>query len=91
MRARFQDAETRRRLDVETMEMLALRGGAEKILLVDPRPALNGRTLAQVKAARPTLDFDGVFTNPKWTTDQFVEAVYKDLSKAAAPARAGSN
>ena len=49
----------------------------------------SGRTLAQVKAARPTLDFDGVYANPKWTTDQFVEAVYKDLSKA--PARASSN
>ena len=48
MRARFQDAETRRRLDRETVEMLTLRGGAEKILLVDPRPALTGRTLAQV-------------------------------------------
>jgi glyoxylase-like metal-dependent hydrolase (beta-lactamase superfamily II) len=51
----------------------------------------SGRTLAQVKAAKPTLDFDGVFSNPKWTTDQFVEAVYKDLSKAAAPARQSSN
>jgi N-acyl-D-amino-acid deacylase len=48
MRARFDDPEVRRRLDVQTMEMLALRGGAEKILIVDPRPALNGRTLAQV-------------------------------------------
>jgi N-acyl-D-amino-acid deacylase len=48
MRARFRDPETRRRLDVETMEMLELRGGAEKILIVDPRPQLNGRTLAQV-------------------------------------------
>ena len=45
----------------------------------------NGRTLAQVKAARPTLDFDGVFTNAKWTADQFLEAVYRDLSKAAPP------
>jgi len=51
----------------------------------------SGRTLAQVKAAKPTLDFDGVFATPKWTTDQFVEAVYKDLSKAAGPARASSN
>jgi N-acyl-D-amino-acid deacylase len=50
MRARFDDAAVRRRLDVETMEMLALRGGAAKILIVDPRPALNGRTLAQVAA-----------------------------------------
>jgi cyclase len=50
-----------------------------------------GKTLAQVKAAKPTLDFDGVFANPKWTTDQFVEALYRDLSKAAAPARTSSN
>jgi len=45
---RFEDPATARRLDVETMEMLDLRGGAEKILFVDPRPYLNGRTLAQV-------------------------------------------
>ena len=50
-----------------------------------------GMTLQQVKAAKPTLDFDGVFTNPRWTTDQFVEAVYRDLSSAAAPARPSSN
>jgi cyclase len=50
-----------------------------------------GMTLQQVKAAKPTLDFDGVFTNPTWTTDQFVEAVYRDLSRAAAPARTSSN
>ena len=50
-----------------------------------------GMTLQQVKAAKPTLDFDGVFTNPRWTTDQFVEAVYRDLSNAAAPARTSSN
>ncbi len=50
-----------------------------------------GMTLQQVKAAKPTLDYDGVFANPRWTTDQFVEAVYRDLSKAAAPARTSSN
>ena len=39
-------------------------------------------TLAQVKAARPTLDYDplyGALTGP-WTTDMFVEAAYKSLS-----------
>lgn len=51
----------------------------------------NGRTLAQVKAARPTLDFDGVFESSKWTPDQFLEAVYRDLSQQAAPARTSSN
>ncbi len=51
MRARFQDPQVRARLDVETMEMLELRGGAGKILIVDPRPELNGRTLAEVAEA----------------------------------------
>jgi glyoxylase-like metal-dependent hydrolase (beta-lactamase superfamily II) len=40
-----------------------------------------GMTVAQVKAARPTLDFDGRFgsTTGPWTTDMFVEAVYRSL------------
>lgn len=44
-----------------------------------------GMTLAQVRAARPTQDYDGLYgsaTGP-WTTDQFVEAVYQDLSRRA--------
>jgi cyclase len=39
-------------------------------------------SLAQVKAAKPTLDYDtryGATTGP-WTTDMFVEAVYRSLS-----------
>src|SRR5262249_27293830 len=35
-----------------------------------------GMTLAQVKAARPTLDFDGRYGS----SDMFIEAVYKSLS-----------
>lgn len=50
MLARFGDAEAVVRLDRETMEMLRIRGGAEKILFADPRPRLNGKTLAQVAA-----------------------------------------
>jgi hypothetical protein len=40
-----------------------------------------GRTLEQVKAARPTMDFDGRYgsTTGPWTTDMFVEAVYRTL------------
>jgi hypothetical protein len=40
-----------------------------------------GQTVAQVKAARPTLDFDGRYgaTTGSWTTDMFVEAVYRSL------------
>jgi cyclase len=40
--------------------------------------------LDQVKAAKPTLDYDaeyGATTGP-WTTDMFVEAVFKSLSQA---------
>jgi len=47
---RFTDPETARRLDTETMEMLTIRGGPDKILFADPRPELNGRTLAEVAA-----------------------------------------
>jgi glyoxylase-like metal-dependent hydrolase (beta-lactamase superfamily II) len=40
-------------------------------------------TLAQVKASRPTMDFDARFgsTSGPWTTDMFVEAVYKSLQE----------
>jgi cyclase len=45
-----------------------------------------GLTLDQVKAAKPTLDYDlhyGSDTGP-WTTAMFIEAVYKDLSRPPA-------
>jgi cyclase len=40
-----------------------------------------GYTLEQVKAARPTEDYDPLYgsTTGFWTTDKFVEAVYKSL------------
>jgi glyoxylase-like metal-dependent hydrolase (beta-lactamase superfamily II) len=40
-----------------------------------------GMTLEQVKAARPTRDYDGRYgaASGAWTTDMFVEAVYKTL------------
>lgn len=41
-----------------------------------------GMTLQQVKAARPTLDYDPIYgsTTGNWTTDMFVEAAYNSLS-----------
>jgi glyoxylase-like metal-dependent hydrolase (beta-lactamase superfamily II) len=44
----------------------------------------NGATLEQVKAARPTADFDPRFgrTSGPWTTDMFVEAVYSSLKNS---------
>jgi glyoxylase-like metal-dependent hydrolase (beta-lactamase superfamily II) len=40
-----------------------------------------GMTLQQVKAARPTMDFDRRYGSETgaWTTDMFVEAVYRSL------------
>jgi len=48
--------------------------------------AKRGLTLDQVKAAKPTLDYDLHFGSDSgpWTTAMFIEAVYKDVSKSAA-------
>jgi cyclase len=42
-----------------------------------------GMTLDQVKAARPTLDFDPRYGTDSgtWTTAMFVETIYRDLSR----------
>jgi len=40
-----------------------------------------GRSLDQIKAATVTLDYDGLYANPGYTGDMFVEAVYNDLKK----------
>jgi len=44
-----------------------------------------GKTLQQIKDAKPTLGFDGLYgaeTGP-WTTNMFIEAVYRNLTKDA--------
>ena len=40
-------------------------------------------TLDQVKRARPTSDYDGIYDSRGWPADRFVEAVYRSLSGAA--------
>jgi len=51
-----------------------------------------GMTLDQVKASKPTKEYDGLYAGngSAYTADMFVEAVYKSLSKnkAASPVRA---
>lgn len=44
-----------------------------------------GMTLEQVRAARPTRDYDARYgaTSGFWTTDMFIEAAYRGLSQAA--------
>jgi len=40
-----------------------------------------GMTLDQIKAARPTRDYDGRYgKNPQWTPAMFVEAIYRTLT-----------
>ena len=42
-----------------------------------------GMTLDQVKAARPTRDWDARYGKQSgvWTTDMFIEAAFRNLSK----------
>ena len=42
-----------------------------------------GMTLEQVEAAKPTMDYDPIYGTNKgpWTTEMFVEAVYRSLSE----------
>ena len=52
-----------------------------------------GRTLEQVKASKPTLDYDGIYgaeTGP-WTTQTFITAVYNDLNRGEAAGRDAKN
>jgi glyoxylase-like metal-dependent hydrolase (beta-lactamase superfamily II) len=43
-----------------------------------------GMTLDQIKAARPTRDYDGRYgKNPQWTPAMFVEAIYRTLPKTS--------
>jgi cyclase len=40
-----------------------------------------GQTLDQVKRARPTADYDGLYATPAWPADQFVEAVFGSVGR----------
>ena len=52
MLARFDDPDSAGEITVATNAMLEIRGGADKILFADPRPDLNGKTLADVAKER---------------------------------------
>jgi hypothetical protein len=45
-----------------------------------------GMTLEQVMAAKPTRDYDGIYSGSSragaWSADEFVTAVYRDLAGA---------
>jgi hypothetical protein len=38
-------------------------------------------TLQQIKAARPTFEYDGRYGREAGSTDRFVEAVYRSLTQ----------
>ncbi len=44
----------------------------------------DGKTLAEVQAARPTMDFDGRYgaPTPTWTKEMFIETVYNELKES---------
>jgi glyoxylase-like metal-dependent hydrolase (beta-lactamase superfamily II) len=52
-----------------------------------------GMTLEQVKAAKPTLDFDGRYGTDTgfWTTAQFIEVIYTQMAAANPPAARNRN
>jgi glyoxylase-like metal-dependent hydrolase (beta-lactamase superfamily II) len=50
----------------------------------------SGKTLEQVKASKPTLEYAPRYSQPNWTADMFVEAIYKDLSRSSAASKAGA-
>ena len=39
-----------------------------------------GKTLDQIKAAKVTLEYDGLYSNPDYTGEMFVDAVYNELN-----------
>jgi cyclase len=41
-----------------------------------------GLTLEQLKRAKPTSDYDGLYAQSDWTSDMFIDAVYRDLRRS---------
>jgi glyoxylase-like metal-dependent hydrolase (beta-lactamase superfamily II) len=87
----------RDRQEGDTLEIPARGHIADEADLVEYRDMLTivrdrieamiqkGMTLAQVQAAKPTFEYDGLYGSTKgaWTTAMFVEAAYRDLSGPA--------
>ena len=45
--------------------------------------ASEGKTLAQIKAMKPTLEYDPLYSAPGWTGEMLVDAIYADIRAAA--------
>lgn len=44
-----------------------------------------GRSLEQIRAMKPTLDYDGLYATPDWTGEMLVEAIYHEVKSRATP------
>jgi len=44
-----------------------------------------GWTLDRIKAAKVTLEYDGLYSTPSYTGEMFVDAIYQDLVRMAPP------
>ena len=60
MVARFDDPELSQEIKNDTNAMLEIRGGADRILFVDPDPDLSGKTLAEISRERELQPADAV-------------------------------
>jgi hypothetical protein len=40
-----------------------------------------GKTLEQIKAARPVLGWEGRYSRPQWSADAFIEAIYTEFRR----------
>ncbi len=60
MVARFDDPDASQEIKDATNAMLEIRGGADKILFVDPDPDLSGKTLAEISRERELQPADAV-------------------------------
>lgn len=51
--------------------------------------AEGGKTLAQVKAARPVIGWEARYSQPGWTTERFIESAYPEFMPQPARNRGG--
>ena len=45
----------------------------------------DGKSLAQVKAMKPTLEYDPLYSAPGWTGEMLIEAIYREVSACRRP------
>ncbi len=50
--------------------------------------ASDGKSLAQAKAARPMIGWEGRYSQPGWTVDDFLDAVYPEFSASRSGSQA---